>query len=477
MKIQLVGCCMSSFAGPDLVDSNLILQIDAFNTKSYPGSGTTWNDISGRLNNFTLINGPSFSTVGGSSIKFDGTNDFAEAPDNSIFAFGTANFSISAWINVQSASSAGVVCNKAHYGANGRSWELYIYESGGLPYVWFGVFNGTSWTYCNSTANIFSYDSWTHIVVTSDGAGNGKVYINGSITQTNNTFNTTIATTTCLVQVGGYREGAGSPGALLNGYISNLQIYNKAMTSTEVLQNYNSMKSRFFTDLSFNPTSISGNILWLDAADSTVLFQNNDGSTPATSNNAVVGFWRDKSPSGANVTQATAGYKPLLKTNVKNQRNVVRFDGTDDFLSGALGVTPSNYTLFVICEFSVAGLYPMIFTGGNNNELRLFSNSGRLEMISQLDPLVRSANSVVSFPICISVVNGSSFAMYINGISQGTAVTQNALTSSFYVSSRSGTNYYFNGDLYEIIIYNSALSDYTRNGVEQYLISKWGTFY
>ena len=63
---------------PSIITDSLILCLDAANTKSYPGSGTVWTDLSGNGNNVTLTNGPTYSSVDGRSIVFDGTNDYAD---------------------------------------------------------------------------------------------------------------------------------------------------------------------------------------------------------------------------------------------------------------------------------------------------------------------------------------------------------------------------------------------------------------
>ena len=65
---------MSVYAGPEIADSGLLLHLDAGNTKSYPGSGTVWYDLSGNGNNFTLYNGVSYSN---GALNFDGVNDYA----------------------------------------------------------------------------------------------------------------------------------------------------------------------------------------------------------------------------------------------------------------------------------------------------------------------------------------------------------------------------------------------------------------
>jgi len=80
----------------------------------------------------------------------------------------------------------------------------------------------------------------------------------------------------------------------------------------------------------FTPKNISGLALWLDAADGSTLFQNSDGTTPATATSDPVGYWRDKSGNSRHATQATAGSRPTI--GAQNGRKTLTFDGTDDHL-------------------------------------------------------------------------------------------------------------------------------------------------
>ena len=66
---------MASKGGPDISENGMVLYLDTSNTRSYPGSGTTWTDLSGNGNNFSLVNGPTFSSSNLGSIVFDGTDD------------------------------------------------------------------------------------------------------------------------------------------------------------------------------------------------------------------------------------------------------------------------------------------------------------------------------------------------------------------------------------------------------------------
>ena len=63
---------------PKIVTNGLVLALDAANTKSYPGSGTVWSDLTPNGNNGALTNGPTFNSANGGSIVFDGTNDYLQ---------------------------------------------------------------------------------------------------------------------------------------------------------------------------------------------------------------------------------------------------------------------------------------------------------------------------------------------------------------------------------------------------------------
>ena len=66
---------MSYHNGPKIVNDGLVLYLDAANSKSYSGTGTTWTDLSGNLNNATLVNGPTYSSLNGGGIVLDATAD------------------------------------------------------------------------------------------------------------------------------------------------------------------------------------------------------------------------------------------------------------------------------------------------------------------------------------------------------------------------------------------------------------------
>jgi hypothetical protein len=88
---------MGFYRGANVVTSGLVLALDAANTKSYPGSGTTWSDLSGNGNTGTLTNGPTFNSANGGSIAFDGIDDYTNLGLVTQLT-NITNVSVNAWV-------------------------------------------------------------------------------------------------------------------------------------------------------------------------------------------------------------------------------------------------------------------------------------------------------------------------------------------------------------------------------------------
>jgi hypothetical protein len=110
---------------PSIVTSGLVLCLDAANPKSYPGSGTTWTDLSGNGNNGTLVNGPTYSSVNGGSIVFDGSNDYI----STAYSIGTVSQqSISCWISKTNLQYSLILASSAslYYGLEIYPTTIYV---------------------------------------------------------------------------------------------------------------------------------------------------------------------------------------------------------------------------------------------------------------------------------------------------------------------------------------------------------------
>jgi hypothetical protein len=224
-----------------IVTSGLVLALDAANTKSYPGSGTTWTDLSGNSNTGTLTNGPTYSSANGGSIVFDGSDDKIVTPMNSSFVYGTSPFAIDAWIYVTGYTgqySTGTIWSQTISGRN--YFYMYVYSPGGVSFR-FGDGGGTE---ISTSTSMVQLNTWMHVCFTRVGTGSNQffIYVNG-VQQAVSTVSYDFNETTYIPTIGQYTHSDQLP---FLGRISNLKVYKgKGLTATEVSQNYNALKSRY----------------------------------------------------------------------------------------------------------------------------------------------------------------------------------------------------------------------------------------
>jgi hypothetical protein len=224
---------MAFVHSPKIVTDGLVLALDAGNVKSYPGSGTTWLDKSGRGNNGTLINGPTFNSGNGGSIVFDGTNDYITLNNiNSTYV------SVSTWVMFNSFFVSNQGRNAAVCNSTGTNNGYLLYQSTEFPYNRLRFFVVTSSIIILASPTLLSANTWYNVTGTYDG-GFIRLFLNGvldsSISQTG-----IISPNPGPLLISRIWEPA-----YLQGLISSVQIYNRALTPSEVLQNYNATKGRF----------------------------------------------------------------------------------------------------------------------------------------------------------------------------------------------------------------------------------------
>ena len=238
---------MSAHSNPNIITDGLVLCLDAGDGKSYGGSGTTWTDRSGNGYNGTLTNGPTFDSANGGGLTFDETNDYINFGDATDTNFGSDNFTIEcvAYIdpNVSNNTYKGIVVKKGAGAAN-AGYGIY-YNTSQEKFLW-STADGSSYSQRFSTNTWSSIEnSYANIVMVRDSAAtnNGHFYINGvyeslastaSMLDVDNTYNLVVGASSTL-----YSQ------YYLKGKVSQVKLYNKALTAAEVLQNYNATKDRF----------------------------------------------------------------------------------------------------------------------------------------------------------------------------------------------------------------------------------------
>ena len=230
---------MGLYYNPTIITDGLVVALDAANTKSYPGSGTTWTDLSGNGNTGTLTNGPTFNSSNQGSIVFDGTNDYVIASNSSTFNnnIGTVEF----MIYINSFSNADWVV----YGiGSGAYAQWYIrYFSSSLDFAVAGIGKTASYSFTGATlSSYFPTGSWRHVVMSYDcTAGNGSIYVNGSLAASMTIgSNTNASWTPASLYVGGYSWDGYS-----NTRFAFVRIYNFALVASQITQNFNASRGRF----------------------------------------------------------------------------------------------------------------------------------------------------------------------------------------------------------------------------------------
>jgi len=221
---------------PRIVTDGLVLALDAGNTKSYPGSGTTWTDLSGNGNTGTLTNGVGYSGDNLGSLSFDGVNDFTSTITGEDFNFGTGDFTIECWVYFNTISTNAIFISKYLTWLNNVDFVVRFAASTKIIFFLGGD---------NALINISTNDTilasqWYHYTV-SRISGVTTTYLNG-VSQNNHTGSVSIPNDKTELRIGYSHDNDKQ----FNGKISNVRIYKgKGLTAAEIQQNFNATRSRF----------------------------------------------------------------------------------------------------------------------------------------------------------------------------------------------------------------------------------------
>jgi hypothetical protein len=216
------------YAFGQIVTNGLVLALDAADRNSYVSGSTTWTDLSGNNNSGSLISGPTFSTGSGGNIVFNGSNQYINCGNNSSIQITVGT--ISAWVRTTSPGSSyrSIIAKQL-------AWGLFSVDGILTVYDWGNAIGRT--TGINIADGTWKYTVMTFTETVGTPSNNAIVYLNGAsiltttIKHSNHTDNLQIATNN-LSQ-------------FLNGNIAITQIYNRVLSASEILQNYNTQKARF----------------------------------------------------------------------------------------------------------------------------------------------------------------------------------------------------------------------------------------
>jgi hypothetical protein len=225
---------------------------------------------------------------------------------------------------------------------------------------------------------------------------------------------------------------------------------------------------------SFNPLTIPGLALWLDASDAATLFQDAAGTTPAAADGDPVGYWGDKSGAGRNAIQATANRKASLQTAELNGKSTVQFaDVTaNDALVSTFGATLTQpTTIWFVGKSNGTHYFDGISAGARQV---LYMSGGSATIFAGAGVAAPFTNTI--WHICTVIFNGASSSMR----SDGAALLAGNAGANSITGITLGTDYALSGPMNgmhaEFIVASGAASAATIAAVETYLNQKWHVF-
>jgi hypothetical protein len=205
-----------------IVSDGLVLYLDAANKNSYPGSGSTWFDISGSNNHLTLINGPTLSSANGGVFQFNGINQYAENSLN----LSTSNMSIIASSRYSGATRKRVISSVSNNWLLGH-WDgqAEAYYAEGWITAFSGLPNDTNWRIFTATEN-FSSDQ-------------RSFYVNNSLRVSNSTAGANGFNGLSIGRSGVYT------GEISTCEVGVILVYNRVLSTAELTQNFNALRGRY----------------------------------------------------------------------------------------------------------------------------------------------------------------------------------------------------------------------------------------
>jgi hypothetical protein len=430
----------------NLVTSGLVLDLDAAKVASYPGTGTTWYDISGNGNNGTLTNGPTFTGIGKqAAIVFDGIDDKVVTSNS----FTQTNVTLNTWFQFNNISDQ--VCAQSWNYSTTGGFTIEIY-GGNLVFA----VNDPSGAYPTFPISSSITGSFRNLTGTLSG-NTQTLYLNGSPISSVTDANRNNSNSNTPLTVGA-RSTGGSSTSFSNGKCGVAQVYNRAISQFEVWQNFNAMKGRYgIPDIVTN-----GLILNLDAGNPYSYLSGSSGTT-----------W-------TNTVAISSSISGTLVNGPVYANGAITFDGVDDFVNcGTTNIIPGSWTVSAWIKhtpktgtavyFGRSGTAPnydqTAILGWTSTGNKLFT-SGKtvggsyISTTSSFSPSTSITYNVVgTFDTSSTVLN-----LYINGVLDGTRTIGSLFTTGSNLVNQVGCSdgltpsNFTQGNIYDVKVYNRALS-------------------
>ena len=240
--------------GPKIVTNGLVLHLDAADRKSYPRSGNRWYDLSGNNNTFALREGPTFNSANGGSIVFDGSGSSADSLSTvKLSAFTSITTEV--WFKPSVSTGAMVFEHSEDWNTNTGGFGLYPNSNGSSDDATLCHTNSNPTSMCGPRNYAFTcgttlFSCHVNIFSTITDSTGRLTYVNGNLLSFSSTggYSTSTATTnqsTTFRNDKMYLASRAGSVALFNGSIAMFKIYNRKLSASEILQNFNATRGRF----------------------------------------------------------------------------------------------------------------------------------------------------------------------------------------------------------------------------------------
>ena len=427
---------MATAAGPKSVNDGLIYFIDPSNAKSYAGVGTVIYDLSGNGKTSYFTNGALYQNYSKGVVNVDGNNDYISTP---VFNL-TTPVTVSVWVK-------NVVSDALVFGASGVGIGYpngeYIFAYDGKS-LWIQGNNNNVKAFQFPQLNL---NQWSNLVMTRDVGNNMRVYLNGiGSTSNSQSYSNTIQ----MNQIGRYSSFTNS----LNprGSIGEVKIYNRALSASEISQNYNATKKKF------NPEENivrDGLVLNLDAA--------NFASYVGTGN-TINGLVGGVGGTLFNGTGFSSEYGGSFYFN-----GAVAVGGNDNYIYAPINTSLfSNEATMIVWLKSGAAIPNTYNTGflgfgqGQVNDHYAYTDGlGYLSTFRNIRVDSITLNPAINrtLPHMVSVTTDSTnWRLYQNATLQHTTASSGPIALSRFTIGYSINTFFYQGYVYAFMIYNRALS-------------------
>ena len=493
---------------PVLAVSGCCLWLDPVNSSSLTLSGTdviAIQDLSPLKNNASRYNGSAYATA-------------VTVSGNRILSFPGANITYRCSLVLSGAAyTIFTVSSLLSTTGNGSGYQRIINADNGGGCIFVGAFNGDLATFSGTNGFNDINANTPAYTLTGNGLQIITIYVSGStlIPYTNGTAQTTkVGTTgtTSVLDIGAYQNSSQN----WNGYIGDIIIYSNALSTTQrqSIEGYLAQKWGLTANLPaghpykssfplypspittgvrsvagkrWSPLAPGGCGLWLDASDTSTLFQDSAGTIAVTTSGQPIGLWKDKSGSGHDFSQTSSGNRVTYDTSTKGALQL----SSPTYLqasAASLGTvsTSANLTIIMTASTGPSASWQIIlaqwFTGTNRFHLSFQSGT-------DLTPNFRSASTgtEISYPMSGTMAYNRTYtigfiatgtALYMSFMGTSNTTTMSAAlstgpTSALTIADSRNANL-TDGKIQEIIIYPSAISTTAFQQAEGYLAWKWG---